>query len=39
MLKCLIVFNGLGLKDYREASKLGYDENNVFQSHKMGVTE
>jgi hypothetical protein len=40
MLKCLINFGGLGLKDLvREPVNIGYNDSNTFQGHKIRVIQ
>jgi hypothetical protein len=40
MLKCLINFGGLGLKDLvGKLINIGCDGSNMFQGHRMGVIQ
>ncbi len=40
MLKCLLEFGGLGLKELCEKMvNIGYDGSSVFQGHRMGVNQ
>ncbi len=40
MLKCLINFGGLGLKDlFGELVNIGYNDSNMFQGHRIGVIQ